>query len=45
MEIKTLLDAEDPKEAWCLVKLWYCYIECTLPLTPADLMAMGREFS
>jgi len=44
MEIETHLDAEDPREAWQLVKVWYCKnAKATLP-TPADLEAMGKEF-
>jgi len=44
-EIETHLEADDPKEAWRLVKLWYRHNERAPPPTPADLTAMGKEFS
>jgi len=44
-EIKTHLDVDNPKEAWRLVKLWYRHNARAPPPTPANLMAMGREFS
>jgi len=43
-EIETHLDAEDPREAWRLVKVWYCKHAKAQPPTPADLATMGKEF-
>jgi len=43
-EIETHLDAEDPREAWRLVKVWYRKNAKATPPTPADLAAMGKAF-
>ena len=43
-EIETHLAAEDPREAWRLVKVWYRKNAKAPPPTPADIAAMGQEF-
>jgi len=42
--IQTHLDADDPKEAWRLVKVWYRQQARAPPPTPADLTAIEREY-
>ena len=43
-EIEAHLDADDPREAWRLVKVWYRQHARATPPTPADLTAIGREY-
>jgi len=43
-EIETHLDADDPREAWHLVKVWYRKNTKAQPPTPADLNAIGNKF-
>jgi len=43
-EIQTHLDADDPKEAWRLVKVWYRHQAHTPPPTKMDLSNIGRDY-
>ncbi len=43
-EIEAHLDADDPREAWRLVKVWYRQQARAPPPTPADLETIGLEY-
>ncbi len=43
-KIQTHLDADDPKEAWRLVKVWYRHQAHTLPPTSMDLRNIGKDY-
>jgi len=34
------LDADDPKEAWWLIQVWYCHHAHAVPPIPVDLRAI-----
>jgi len=43
-EIQAHLEAEDPREAWRLVKVWYRHHARAVPPTPLDLQAIETDF-
>jgi len=43
-KMQTHLDANDPKEAWRLVKVWYCQQAQVLPQTQNALISISQEY-
>jgi len=43
-EIEKHLSNNNAKEAWHLVKVWYCHNAQAVPPTPANLQAIDRDY-
>jgi len=43
-EIEVHLDADDPREVWRLIKVWYRQHARAMPPMPADSTAIGQEY-